>query len=123
MEPDRQDEGTEEWRMIAGNSPSEVASLAAEQLEKGLKGVDDVVVSDLAIRERTRGGNRGGQAQIDGRNAVNMRERNRWLAETSRPGTRLSRIPSTPVTVTLITDGLLEPRHPYSCSAHCLDGP
>ena len=109
--------------MIAGNSPSEVASLAAEQLEKGLKGVDDVVVSDLAIRERTRGGNRGSQAQIDGRNAVNMRERNRWLAETSRPGTRLSRIPSTPVTVTLITDGLLEPRHPYSCSAHCLDGP
>lgn len=38
--------------MIVGNSPSEVASLAAEQLEKGLKGVDDVVVSDLAIREK-----------------------------------------------------------------------
>ena len=50
MEPNRQDEGLGE--AVAGNSPSEVASLAAEQLEKGLKGVDDVVVSDLAIRKR-----------------------------------------------------------------------
>jgi len=44
--------GYTRWLNFAGNLPSEVASLAAEQLEKGLKGVDDVVVSDLAIREK-----------------------------------------------------------------------
>jgi hypothetical protein len=29
-----------------------VASLVAEQVEKGLKGVEEVVVSDLAIKEK-----------------------------------------------------------------------
>ena len=53
MKPKCQGEGFWARRLVfRGNSPSEVASLAAEQLEKGLKGVDDVVVSDLAIREK-----------------------------------------------------------------------